>query len=481
MTPRFHSALVRLGIPLFLLFLVWGCKKGTLLENQPPETYTSIRSINLYGEDRLNSVITLQWWGTDPDGTVAGYELTFDQTIWTYTEEQDSTFQFSINAGSDTIDIDLWIRAIDNDGDADETPAYLRIPLKNTPPEVAFNTDLLPTDTAFNVLTLSWEASDLDGIETIESIQIKANDGPWTSLSPNLSVATIVPDDPEASGATACTFYSDVDETGPAIEGIALNDLNSIYIRAIDIAGSESVEDTLANIYLRGKTNDILVAGAHDKCPASFYPDQLSTAGKSVDFIDLDRASAKNQPGIWNPTFTLILMQYEAVVIYASDVKYLNAQTSEDNQLAELASSSIQYYVDNGGKLLVSSPFANDIEPTSALFGILPVDSLSSSEGFARLPTDSMAIGLETGYPNLVSGEFITLDPIYPSSDAIPIYSAQLTPVNNWTGPTTVGVKRTLDGNTNFIFTSLELHRVDQDPSAVEAFFDHVFNTEFAW
>ena len=119
MPYRFHSAFVWMGIPLLFFASLSGCKKGEQLENQPPETYTSVASINLTGEDRLNSVITLEWWGTDPDGTVEGYEVSFDQSTWSYTEDQDSTFQFSINAGSDTVDIDLWIRAIDNDGAVD--------------------------------------------------------------------------------------------------------------------------------------------------------------------------------------------------------------------------------------------------------------------------------------------------------------------------------------------------------------------------
>ncbi|MDP4664281.1 MAG: hypothetical protein NWS74_11475, partial [Salibacteraceae bacterium] len=97
----------RLLIPvissLCALFLFSSCKKGEAIENQAPETYTAISAINLSGENRLNSLVTLQWWGTDPDGVVSGYEFSFDQQTWFYTENQDSTFLFSINAGSDTI------------------------------------------------------------------------------------------------------------------------------------------------------------------------------------------------------------------------------------------------------------------------------------------------------------------------------------------------------------------------------------------
>ena len=117
------------------------------------------------------------------------------------------------------------------------------------------------------------------------------------------------------------------------------------------------------------------------------------------------------------------------------------------------------------------------------LFGILPIDSLSSSEGQARLPFDSLAVGLN-GYPNLASNALIGgLDPVYPSTDAEIIYSAQLTRANGWTGPSenAVGVRRRVGSNTNLVFLSVELHRVNKDEVAIESLFRTVFEEEFAW
>ncbi|MEX2596410.1 MAG: hypothetical protein WEC59_05705, partial [Salibacteraceae bacterium] len=96
------------------LLIIFGCKKGELLDNQAPETHTTVQAINLSGENRLNSLITLRWWGSDPDGIVEGYELSFDQETWHYTTRLDSTFLFSINAVSDTVDIYFWVRAVDD-------------------------------------------------------------------------------------------------------------------------------------------------------------------------------------------------------------------------------------------------------------------------------------------------------------------------------------------------------------------------------
>ena len=58
-----------LGLSIF-----FGCDKGKELVNLNPETNMTIESINLSGGDRLNSLVEVKWWGTDPDGYIVGYE-----------------------------------------------------------------------------------------------------------------------------------------------------------------------------------------------------------------------------------------------------------------------------------------------------------------------------------------------------------------------------------------------------------------------
>lgn len=476
----------RLLIPvissLCALFLYSSCKKGEAIENQAPETYTAISAINLSGENRLNSLVTLQWWGTDPDGVVNGYEFSFDQQTWFYTENQDSTFLFSINAGSDTIDIDFWVRAIDADDAIDETPAYLKIPLKNTPPEIEFNDALIPADTVFTVLGLTWKASDLDGDNTIKDIQLKLNDGQWTSINISQTFGSIIPANAKTSGAGSAKVWYDLTTAGPSIDGLLLNQTNNIYIKAIDIAGSESVVDTIQNLYVKGQTHDILVIAANGSNPNEFYKSHLNTAGASYDFIDFVKNDAINQPRVWNPVFAQMLRFYSTVVMYANDVDFLNVQTNAQEIILEYASTAIQDYVDQGGKLWLNSSFPNAFSTGSALFGILPVDSLSTAQGQARLPIDSLSVG-EQGYPDLTCSAFISgLDPFYPSIDATVIYTSQLTKNNAWEGPKITGVKRKNgSGNTNFVFMSVELHKLGKDDAAMQSLFDKVLNEEFNW
>jgi hypothetical protein len=116
------------------------------------------------------------------------------------------------------------------------------------------------------------------------------------------------------------------------------------------------------------------------------------------------------------------------------------------------------------------------------LYGILPIDSFSSSVGLARLPIDSLAVASDPSFPNLTCSSFISgLDPFYQSSDATILYTAQLTKNNGWNGPKNIVAKRSANGNTNFIFMSVELHKLNLDQAAMQQFFDKVFNDEFNW
>lgn len=471
------------------LYGLSACRKsGNLLPNQAPETSTSVSEINLTGENRLNSLVKLSWWGSDPDGYVVGYEFSFDQETWVFTENQDSTFLFSIPKGSDTVDIDFWVRSVDDAGDSDKTPAYLRVPLKNTSPEIKFVSDLIPSDTLFNVLTLAWDATDLDGFSSIEAIEIKINEGDWTQFSTlveteETAIASLYPIDLDADGLTTARLVNKENVEVAEIPGLNVNGLNNLYIRAVDVAGSISSLDTLANFYFKGRSSDLLVLGTSSSSPNDFYLSNLNTIGQGFDFIDLFREDRKNSPRIWNPTFELLLRQYDKVLIYAKEDLIVNPQTNDENIFLEFASSGMEAYLSNGGKMFISSSLPNTFTAESALFGILPIDSLSSSEGQARLPFDSLAVGLN-GYPSLVSNALIGgLDPVYPSTDAEIIYSAQLTRANGWTGPSenAVGVRRRVGSNTNLVFLSVELHRVNKDEVAIESLFRKVFEEEFAW
>lgn len=474
-------------ILIALAFTAVACKKGELLPNQAPETHISVSEINLTGPDRLTSEVTLHWFGTDIDGYVKGFEISFDNTNWTYLEDQDSTFNFNLSGGVDTLDVNFWVRAIDNEGLTDPTPAYLDVPIKNSPPIARFDSTQAINDTTYIVSTAIWRATDPDGDATLDSLFIKINNGAWKALSTNISVLTMVPVDPTLSGAVACNMYpgAGLTQLSGTLDGLLLEGNNRIYIKARDQAGAESPVDSTDLFYTKRKTSDLLLvnanSGGSSPTPDEVYFPIITAVAGSFDYINIVRNSRENIPALWNPTFLFMLNQYEKVFWYADESTMPNTDL-----VIEAAAGVIQDYLNQGGKLLISTKFPPTLNKESTVTGFSPLDSLSSSAGQARLTTDSLCVAepaFASNFPDLVPSSFITgADPFYTSDTANVIYRAQVTPVSGWVGPRTVAARTEISGGrTNQIFFSLELHKLNGDPNALQNFFDQVLNNEFNW
>ena len=146
------------------------CKKGNKNVNERPNTKVIPHVVNLSGENRLKTTVEMAWFGSDKDGFISGYEFSLDNTNWIYTPKADSTFTFNISEGSDTSEINFWVRSIDNSNEKDPTPAFVKIPIKNTPPEILFDKALSSKDTAFIVASLFWNAKDQDGLDNLRDV-----------------------------------------------------------------------------------------------------------------------------------------------------------------------------------------------------------------------------------------------------------------------------------------------------------------------
>ena len=163
-----------------------GCRpdfEGNPKNNQAPETHLMADTIQRSGTDRFSSQVMLHWWGADPDGYIAGYFISFNGRDWTFTERQDSLLKFAIPAGNDTFDFTFYVKAADNFGLEDPTPATLGVPIKNSSPTLDFvtpqanpgTTTRFPVRT-FPVLKYSLIVNDLDGKEDLSSIELVWND-----------------------------------------------------------------------------------------------------------------------------------------------------------------------------------------------------------------------------------------------------------------------------------------------------------------
>ena len=462
------------------------CDRGNSRKNIPPDTHLAIDAINLSGEDRLNSVVEMSWYGTDRDGYVIGYDISIDSINWTRTLNQDSTFRFSIPAGKDSSDITLKVRSIDNEGLHDPTPASLKIPLKNSPPIALVNKSTQSAGLNIGVVTYNWEAKDPDGNKTISSAEIRFNKGSWRSIDPNQNQLTFVLNNDISSITKASLFYGNSSQPSIVdIDGISLDSANFFQIRVSDIAGSTSIIDSASPVGIVRPSSNILFISGQTTTITTEYLGWLSEIPISIDLLDLNANNGESRPHYWNPTFRHIINQFPIVMAMTNSDNALDPLTGLTQPLLAHMALAFQQYCSIGGKLLTSTSFGPSTNLLPYL-GSFPMNGIVSSTGQVRLIPDSAIISQVSGnYPDLhPSSILIGISPLNPSADAEPFYRAQLSKLSGWQGDNIVGVRRKYLGNPNNInevFFSIELHRVAGSDLAMKNLLEQILVYDFAW
>lgn len=475
----------KLGVVIIaLLAIFWGCTKEGDFPNKAPETHISVESINLTGENRLNSVVRLSWYGTDEDGWVIGYEVSVNEGPWIFTTLQDSTFRFSIPEGSDTTDIDFRVRAMDNDSLVDPTPAQLKVPLKNSPPQAIFDAKTFPKDTVRAVATYRWRATDPDGDQTITNAYIKFNNGNWYEIPRNRALLSFVIDKNANTGTGTAQVFFDNENAPQAtrIDGVEINGMNTIYLKVVDLAGAESPYDTTNNFFFRTVQNDFLVIAGQPQTVTIKYRSILDNINLSYDFIDFGVNGGANQPAFWNPTFRLLSTLYTKIFVYSDPTPFTNPNTNESGPLLNFITPAIQRFIDIGGKILVSSSFSNN-QDVSVIAGTFPIEArvVSPTGGLVRLSNDSTIFPVVTGnYPEIgPTNILIGMSPVVKSADGEDFYRAKLTKLSGWTGDNLIGVRRRQGNNITQVFFSVELHQFDKDPIQLRNLFSQILLNDF--
>lgn len=157
--------LLRLLLPMAtLVALAAGCGlSGKIHPNQAPETTIFISG----AVDTVNHVAHLHWFGSDADGSVIRFEVRLlnpaqpEETTWVATTRADSVFTVNTPTGF-TAPV-FQVRAIDNEGLPDPTPAAQDFKFSNKPPTVTLSNKPAITDTTFASVTVTWIPSDIDG------------------------------------------------------------------------------------------------------------------------------------------------------------------------------------------------------------------------------------------------------------------------------------------------------------------------------
>jgi hypothetical protein len=369
----------------------------------------------------------------------------------------------------------------------DPSPAYLQVPIRNSPPVARLDTVNRIPDTVYSVFSFLWDIEDLDGVSTVEEVEIRLNDGAWYALDQNTRFISIIGTSPKVTGRQSGQVF----ETTAAnlqtelIDGLEVGGDNRFYLRARDIAGKYSPIDTSHVFFLKAQNQDLLVIDDHaSDLPDPIYAEAINTVTNGFDYLALH----DNLPRYWDPTFGLYLSLYDQVFWYGDGTQ---RNDFGGQMLLDVAANQLQLYLNDGGKLMITARFptafnSQDAAAASPLFGLSPMDSLSSASGQARIRVDSLALVAEnftSDFPDLTCSNFITgADPFYAKDPVNILYRAQLTPSGSWTGPNTIAARALYtNGRTNQVFFSVELHKLSEDKVALNAFFDQVLNREFDW
>ena len=482
--------MIRPVAALFLLALgLAACDAGfdgSASDNRPPETELAVRSNDLR-EDldgrRLISTVDVAWSGTDPDGVVTGFDVRSYQVDavpaaeagWARTSRRDSTLRLEIPVGASTADVVVEVRAVDDAGAVDASPARTVFPIVNSSPTLRLVAAEAPPDTTWPVVSFSFAAADVDGEANIAGVEIALNDttGGFTRLDPDVTFVTLVAADPGASTTTA-TLYTGrgFRNAGVSLPGLVLDGDNVVYFRAVDQAGATSptlrypaLDDDgqpTADLYVRRVTSDVLLVNdvriGDDQQVLDVARAALAAHGTGAydewDLSGTPQSAAAPQfsaeiPSAADPTLRQTLAFWDRIYWVSNAV----TNTAEGNNLPR-AASVMDLFFDNGGRILVqvpvSLPQGADVGGTAnAAIDILPlsdlitfpdgVRALRANEGTAVRPQENVP-GTGQALPPLQAARLVTSAlPYAVGPDDVPLYRMAFyennQPADVWQGP----------------------------------------------
>ncbi|MCF8263931.1 MAG: hypothetical protein K9I99_05460 [Melioribacteraceae bacterium] len=499
----------------FLAFvLIVSCTEtvtDNLISNKAPDTFIFI--FNDGSEiNKQKSRLKVHWWGDDPDGLIAGYFIKWEgiDNDWTFTTSNDSVFSLPI--GSADTNYVFKVFAADDEGNGkydnrlsqngtdfgaepfldanangsydegekyfdigliDPTPASQDFPIKNSTPVIEWNDLSVLPPVSFPVMTVGWNASDLDGDESITKINIALNDTTeFVSLDGFTRIITLIIDDLNAADPKF-RIYVDADDNklfSERLQNLNLDGNNRLYLQAEDISGAKSsfipLPDTTSDWFIEKPKGDLLIiddyqSGADAK---TFYENVFDNiAPGEYNTFDIENSSLPYT----SVTLTKTIELFDFVLWY-----------SDPDPSLDLASLITQDYLSNGGKIAFSMNFKDSSASfnfsTAGLQIFLPIDSLLQEKPLGFLFPGATVInpGTSLNYPNLKTSATIgfvrTFAPNTATADAI--YDIQSNQIN--------GNISFMDKNKSLYFIGLPLHQCDGNAN-VDILLNQIFINDF--
>jgi hypothetical protein len=528
----------------------------------------------------------LHWWGEDPDGNVRGYLFAFvpnsasripspDNLQYSWVVKTDSVVQFPL----DTLFryFTVFVRAVDNTfpgldssytivldpypfvdknrnglfdagdwqipsiaGALDPQGAVLALPIRNTPPHIAFlpnpnnGQGLRQPDFTYTVATFGFKGTDDDGDNTLQSYSIALNDSSagasWLTIPVRDTIITLVlprgrSDSANAGDVRPADVYGGSNFLNRRylgqLQGMRLDANNVFYVKSRDVAGESSPALSMPSAGLqwfvkkpRGKLllisdytrNDGVAALAAYRAALAAADPQFATVDTLNIASGLDGVSKSNGvlstmvPPFIDPALIRTFLLYDYVCWY----------TDEYPSLA-IAQLTLFRYLQNGGKVLFSTTFSNAIDPRGALRDFAPIDSIASvdlagvhplpSAGDNRVPGGYIlfADSSDPGniYPQLAlnnppSAHVIFMRDVYKRSDARVIYRLQADQRSprryvavdpSHSGDTLRPKIGIVDGQGTIAFFGMPLHLLNNttagNPEGITALFRKLFTQHF--
>ena len=536
-------------IPLIIIYSCQQPNEPFERENKPPQTSLWTDSI----AQVVTSTIKLHWWGDDPDGFVKGYFLTTDNLNWVWTTSNESTL--TLKLGNKSIDTsNIKVTAVDDEGNGiwdqkiqfgnysygsepfddlnkdgkystgepftdlglgDQTPANIKLVVKNSPPSVAFNvSSTIPLITP-PVATFTFTGIDPDGSSTIQNYFISLNDtasSSWRSIPSNTNIITLVADLSDTSKNIVIAkilIGSTLQDIGITIPNFKLNNFNRLYLYCQDGTGAKSkittMPDSSKTWFVKkpvGRKKLLLVDefGISSPDPDLVYKEILSSTidktGKSFgDYDAIDLSTNQIPKSIARYMLLETLKLYKIIFWYGKVINY------------DLAQQVIPQFIDKGGSAILSTGFQNlslsgtdpsllalDFAPFDSLITSYNKDSISVSGFIPRVYSQSRILANDSvsqnKFPQLIydrTALFGTYAIQQGLSDKV-LYrldSAKATNPNNteekWIGRPAMIVQ---SQNKKIVFATIPLHlcnsnEVGTNIPQLKLFFEKIFSGEF--
>lgn len=449
-----------------LVFIIAGCSEkfpDKPHPNKPPETFISI-----FSDNELKptiSKLTIHWWGDDPDGVVIGYLYTFDQNAqnitewdstspnsdWQFTKNNKETFTLKLT-GLDT-SYTIQVKAVDDLGVTDPTPAVQRYPVINSIPKVDFPIGTDVPETTFTVAHLVWSSSDPDGDDNIAKFEYVLDDtsnlNALTELNQNTKSITLTKED-----------------------GLTEGD-HTFYLRVIDIAGAKSPfikmpREENAVWYVREPKSNFLIVDDYNIANNTeiIYKSILDQLVGTYDIWDIKINNRALEPPSGKAFFETLLL-FDRIFWFAD---------AEPN--FEKAQIGVPKFLEAGGKILMSTSFQEFASNQGDPLDFSPVDSLGKK--ISRITRRQVVAPVEpflsAGFPELKVNTAIipNVYPLIKKETASVLYQLPEN-ASKWQGTPVMAV---IDSENSFVFFGLPLANLDGN-STVKQVFEKILSEIF--